>query len=385
MGFNGKILKIARERVHLSQEELARKMGVSLHRIQLWESGTSPTFHQLKKLSRILLIPQGYFYLSRFPELILPIPDFRTLSDKKDLSPEALQIVYDIQDKVAWLEEWRELNGVLPFEYVGSFSSQSEPHAIVEDILSWIPVDEIRKKTRRRYEFLMKVVQHAESIGICVAFNGIHFNNTRRKISLEDFRGFCFASKRAPFIFINSRNTLSGQLFTLFHELCHVWIGRSGISTPMFRNLLRREYDPIESLCDRVSAHVLMPEEEFIREWKRYSHVQEQIEHCSRYFHTSPQSLLIRAKNLGLISKKLFNDYYEEYSQAKEYKRSGFGRGDFISVLSKRNSSLFTYEVIHAMKSQNITWLEACRFLHAKSKHIASILEKLKHDVVVEI
>ena len=47
-------------------------------------------------------------------------------------------------------------------------------------------------------------------------------NNTRRPLDENEFRGFTLVDDIAPLVFVNSHQTLNGQIFTLAHEFAHV-------------------------------------------------------------------------------------------------------------------------------------------------------------------
>src|SRR5690606_23963375 len=103
------------------------------------------------------------------------------------------------------------------------------------------------------------MIAHIEERGILVMRNGVVGNNTHRPLSVEEFRGFAIADEFAPLIFINGADYLSAQMFTLAHELVHVFVNASGISN------LQDTYssnNAIERFCNQVAAELLVPEAE---------------------------------------------------------------------------------------------------------------------------
>ena len=57
-----------------------------------------------------------------------------------------------------------------------------------------------------------------ENKGIIVMQNGIVGTNTHRNLDVNEFRGFLLYDDYATLIFINSKDSVKGKIFTLIHE-----------------------------------------------------------------------------------------------------------------------------------------------------------------------
>jgi Zn-dependent peptidase ImmA (M78 family) len=103
--------------------------------------------------------------------------------------------------------------------------------------------------------------------GILVLQNGVVGNNTRRKLSVREFRTFTLIDDYAPLIFINNSDTPGGKLFSLLHEAAHVWLGFHSFFNE--NSGLSFNISPQETLCNAVSAELLAPNNLFVTEWNK--------------------------------------------------------------------------------------------------------------------
>ena len=148
-----------------------------------------------------------------------------------------------------------------------------------------------------------------ESIGVFVCVTNQVGLNTRRSLNHEEFRGFVLIDDYAPWVFVNSNDTKSAQMFTLAHEMVHVWLGKPGIF-----NLEKFDVaaDDNEQFCNQVAAEFLIPKAKFSSYWDRTGSVQERCAAISKAFKVSPLVAGRRAFELEFISSTTFYKFYRE-------------------------------------------------------------------------
>ena len=228
-----------------------------------WVKGEKkPTVKQLENFTHKVHVPFGYMFMDEPPEEKIPIPFFRTGSEQREkVSLNVYHTIQIIKDRQNWLTTYLEESGYSDLEFVGKYNDNSKYKKIASDIRNIlnIPIDWANKvgTWEQALDYLTLQIENA---GIIVTFNGIVGNNTRRKIPVDECRGFVLVNKKAPFLFINSADAKAAQMFTLIHELAHIWLGEgAGFDN---KQMLPAD-DPTEILCDKVAAEFLVPEEQF--------------------------------------------------------------------------------------------------------------------------
>lgn len=269
------VLSWARCRRGLAASELARKLSVKPEKIAAWESGESrPTFRQAQRLAQALYVPFGYLYLAEPPAEKLPIPDLRTVGAKppRAPSPDFLDLVNDVLTKQQWYREYRESNGGEPLPFVGRYTANDAAETIAADIRDTLSIDDdMRKGAATWGDFLRELTLRSEDLGILVMRSGVVGNNNNRPLDVNEFRGFAISDDLAPLVFVNGRDAKSAQIFTLAHEMAHLWIGEGGVSNPDCALPPDEQGNDIERLSNRVAAETLLPSADFPVRWRNCS------------------------------------------------------------------------------------------------------------------
>lgn len=331
--------------------------------IQKWISEVKkPTVKQLENFANKVHIPFGYLFLTEPPKESIPFPFFRTgktNTDKVSLNVfDAIQILQKRQD---WITDYLLDNEQEPLSFVGKFDKNLNVDTFVEDIRNTLGVQANWARDFATFEETLSFITHKiEEIGVFINFNGVVENNTHRPISVDECRGFVLVNKHAPFMFINAADAKAAQLFTIIHELAHIWLGESaGFDN---QNLLPAN-DPVEKLCDSIAAEFLVPASSLIDIWRN----KPSIDYARRFFKVSPIVIGRRAMDLGLISRAEFftfyNGYMESFKQKKENQGSG---GDFYATARKRVSVNFASYVNQAVNQNKLLYRDAYKMTGLK-------------------
>jgi len=356
---NAKMLTWAISRAGFDLDEFINKVP----NLEKWISGEKkPTVKQLEDFSKKVYLPFGFLFLDEPPEEELPIPYFRSNGDQvNDVSINVYDTVLFMQQRQDWLKEYLKENGFENLPFVGKFRDSKNPLEIANDIRSNLGLEENWASNMGTWEeSLNHLVEHIEDKGIITVFNGVVENNTHRKIQVDECRGFVLVDDVAPFMFINNSDSKAAQMFTIVHELAHIWTGHSAGFD--FRKLQPAD-DPIEILCDQVAAEFLVPTNAFNQFWIQNS----SIRNASRHFKVSQIVIARRALDTNKISKKEFFDFYNDYINReiirKDNQNSG---GNFWATTRKRLSITFASHINNAVKSGELLHRDAYKLTSLK-------------------
>ena len=328
-----------------------------------WIEGKKrPTVKQLESFSKKVYLPFGYLFLSEPPKEKLPIPFFRSNGNRADkVSINVYDTILLLQQRQDWLKDYLIDNDFEELSFVGKYHNFHNIHAIVNDIRTVLGLNENwANKFETWEEALNHLVEVVENNGIITVFNGVVENNTRRPIRVDDCRGFVLVDKIAPFMFINNADGKAAQLFTIAHEIAHIWTGHSAGFD--FRTLQPAD-DPIEKLCDQIAAEFLVPEIAFNQIWSSSPN----IKSVAKYFKVSEIVIARRALDTKKITRKQFFDFYKEYKNREVHKKEKqSGGGDFYATAKKRLSITFATHINQAVKSGQLLYRDAYKLTSMK-------------------
>lgn len=340
---NPELLLWARERAGLEMLDLIGRFP----KLPEWESGElQPTLRQIERFARAVYVPIGYLFLPEPPAEPLPVPDFRTVAERGVTrpSPNLLDTLYLCQQRQDWFRNYARMHGLDPLGFVGSAQVQDDPVDIADAIRAELGLSVAERRQLPSWtEALRQLVSRAEEAGVLVMASSIVGSNSHRKLNVGEFRGFALVDNLAPLIFINSADSKAAQMFTLAHELAHLWLGESGITDAEAGRLPEQA---IERWCNTVVAEVLMPLERLREVHLPGAPIVDEIQRLARIFKVNTLVTIRRLFDAGLIDQAtLWDSYRQELAWIRALDPRGAGGGDFCRTLGGLSRHLVSRDI----------------------------------------
>ena len=362
------MLTWARERTFGGLDEAAKGLRVGKDRLEKWEKGESyPTFNQALDLAKRLKIPFGYLYLSSPPDESLPLPDLRVKpgTPPRKPSPDFLEVLYDAMRKQEWYREYLLNEGSDPVPFVGRYDLSAHVEDVAEDIRKTLGLtNKFRDQTRNNDEFFTKLVGKTERAGVLVIRSSIVGNNTRRSLDPDEFQGFAMSDNLTPLIFINQNDYMSAKIFTLMHELAHIWMGISGVSVEDYLKRSINNNELIQRRANEIAAETLVPKKDFLSRWFTYDDIDIGVNELQRYYRVSAFVILRRAFEVCDMPYEVYHSKYEELRSEIKPRQKGGGGG--YQTLFSRNSNTITTSVINSVSEGKTLPTQASTLLNVR-------------------
>ncbi len=353
------VIEWAWSRLSVSRQ---RQLQSRFPKITEWLRGKSqPTWRQLESFARAAYVPFGYLLLEEPPAEELPMPFFRTLEDTRHSpSVDLLDLVRLVRARQEWMREYLQEQGQPPLAFISSARVNQDECLVARRMRETLGLADDWSAAFANWQAAFRQLQKCcEHVGITVIASAIVGNNTHRQLQLEEFRGFVLIDEYAPVIFINAADAPAAQMFTLAHELAHLWYGQSAAF-----DLAQLQPAPhlYEQACNRLAAEFLVPAEQLRQSWRTLKQKDNSFRLLARQFKVSELVVARRALDLKLIDQPMFVRFYRSYLQHWASQRGRrHAQPAFYATVVHRLGRRFLALLFQALDEGKVLYHEAYR------------------------
>jgi len=385
---NPEMLRWTRERAlrGLSPEraEAMQKKIAKFKDLPEWEAGRMlPTLGQAEKFAKAVHAPISYLFLSEPLKEEVSIPDFRTLDGREIAQPslDLLDTLYACRRRQHWYREFIRKAGEPDLDFVGSVSIDSLPEAVADQMREVLRFNLADHRTCSTWtEALRMCIKQAEEARILVMVNGVVLNNTRRSLNPEEFRGFALCDSLAPLVFINGKDTKAAQMFTLAHELAHIWLGTSALSN--LKATPEQGLPDEEVWCNAVAAELLVPLKALRPELQQNEPLTDALLlRLACNFKVSSLVILRRLLDAQWLTREQFDTAWaKENVRLRAKAQASGGGGNFYNTAFARVGKRFAHALVVSTLEGQTLRRDAFRLLGIKK---TSTFDNLVHETGV--
>lgn len=353
-----------------------------MNNITKWLDGTkTPTFNQIEDFSKKTHIPLGYFFLQTPPVEQINLLEYRTVDSSQLANPSRnlIDIIYEMENIQDWMKAYRQDLGFDRLSVVGCVSGAHTVDSIVNQIRRDLELDDTWYERRSdAVDSFNHVREQLELCGVIVMMNGIVGQNTHRTLDVDEFRAFAMVDDWAPLIFINAADSNGARLFSILHEVAHIWLGKNDLFND--RQSRISGVSNTEVICNAVAGELIAPKNVFTSKWDTYDmDTFQKITELSKYFRCGQTVIARKAIDCKKIDQNVYNQVVktaiENYKQMKENKQNNTG-GNYYHTMKSRLDGCFVRALCESIHMGRTTYTEAYRLTNTNRKTFSKVAQR---------
>jgi Zn-dependent peptidase ImmA (M78 family) len=363
ININPEILAWSRKEAGFEIDDILPALEIDHPTYQLWERfGRNVPFSKIKTLARGLQRQTAIFFLPSVPERAKRPIDNRNMVDfHTRISPETSLAIRRANRYSGLL---KDLN--TPAHYQGIYKWIDDLHGTFynpkridrEEIAAWarkktgVSIEEQVSAQGQSQVYRMWRTGLEERLGIPVF---------QFKMPAHEIQGFSLNDHVPYCIVVNSKQSITGKIFTLFHELGHLLKGQAGICFPE----KVADNQVLEQECNAFAGMLLIPGDSVMP----LGTVDEILAYSNR-LKVSGEACLRRLKGLGMIDDRGYFTLLAEIRDRVKEPSKGFGRATNIErAVNSRGQHLFN-TLLGAAADNRVSFGTASDILDVKINHL---------------
>ena len=382
-----KVLIWARESIGRTIEDVATRLNVSEKLVEMWESGEkNPTLNQVKTLSTYYKRPLAVFFLTEPPKES-PLPkDFRTLPGEGVLpiSPKTRLAIRRARRLQALTKELKGEFHTDIVRNIGRVTLSKDPENLAIKIRKLLNIStQAQFSWEKHTDALDQWKKSIENLNVLVF---------QMSMPLEELRAFSLTDGDIPVIILNTKDTVTARIFSLWHEFGHLLLKKGGICDPIRvemwefnkRIVSSGEIRAVETFCNHFAGSILVTKDDLLNhdnvKGERSPRVwsSRDLGRIAKDFNVSQEVILRRLLIFGRTSRKYYQRKHEEWETKakKELERKKGGRRDPPKECLQQNGTPFVSLILESYRNDKITCSDVADYLDIHLKYLPKV-EKL--------
>lgn len=352
---NGGALKYAREYYSLTVEEVSEKTKIKSAMLEQYESGNDfPTYAQLEKLSDYYNKPLFYFFSKDIEKYDSNKALFRRVGNRQT-TKRIKELIESANIYKMNLVELYQGEDKIKFADIVKQSRSEDKNEFSQLLRKSLDLDMNAQFAFNQADKLLEYLRDKlYDIGIYVFKDSFKDN---------EVSGLCIYDDTYPIVLLNNKTTFTRQLFTLFHEIYHIYLREADIDF-----IVNNE----ESDCNEFASLCLIPEDDFREQIKSYDDLEdmETIQILAKRYCVSKDAIMYRLVKMGELDMK----YYQDQKVKVNYFRdSNLGGGNFYFTRMSYLGNAYLNKVFQSYYSGKITKAQVGIYTNLKPIHISKL------------
>lgn len=287
-------------------------------------------------------------------------------------SRNLIDTIHEMESIQDWMKDYRQEMGFDVLPVVGSMKDAKEASVIVARIRKDLGLEdtwcEKCKDSRDAFSYIRGKL---EECGVVVMMSGVVGKNTHRVLDVNEFRAFAMVDEWAPLIFINTADSNGAKLFSLLHEVVHIWLGEDDLFND--RRSRVEGVSATEVMCNAVAGELIVPKSVFLRKWDDSDinvDVYATITGLASFFRCGEIVIARKAMDCKKIKRDVYNTVVQtaidNYNQMKEIKESS--GGNYYNTMGSRLDGCFVRALCESINMGRTSYTEAYRLTNTSQR-----------------
>lgn len=358
MSVKSNALKNIREYYHVSIKDVSDKTNIKVEALQKYETGEDfPSYPQLERLADYYNKPLFFFFSNSISLESNMQAAFRSLEDQ---SGEFLsKPTRELLEKA----NMYRLNLLELFE--------GDHHIYFTDIIKECDsTTSLINTLREVLEFDLNVQKHfmypedmLEYLRDKLFDNGVYvFKDSFKN---DDISGLCIYDDEFPVILLNNKMSFKRQVFTLFHEIYHIYLKEADID-PTNRNE--------ETKCNEFASDFLIPIDDLLQQIELIDDIEDinELDDLAKKYNVSRDALMYKLVKLEYLG----NDFWKRNCIGPFRNNNSSGGNFYYTKISYLGNS-YLNKVFRSYYSGEISKTQVGVYTGLKTMHISKLASKM--------
>lgn len=358
MSIKSDALKKIREYYNVSIKDVSDKTNIKVEVLQKYETGEDfPSYPQLERIADYYNKPLFFFFSNSISLESNMQAAFRSLEkqSEKFLSKPTRELLEKANlYRINLLELFAEDSHIRFSEIIKDCRKDDD---LIDTLRSILNFDLNSQKNFSHPEEMLEYLRDK------LFENGVYvFKDSFKN---DEISGLCIYDNEFPVILLNNKMSFKRQIFTLFHEIYHIYLKEADID-PTNRNE--------ETKCNEFASNFLIPIDDLLQQIELIDDIEDinELDNLAKKYNVSRDALMYKLVKMGYLA----NDFWKR-NCVGPFRNSNSSGGNFYYTKISYLGNSYLNKVFRSYYSGQISKTQVGVYTGLKTMHISKLASKM--------